>query len=197
MALQVWLPLNGDLENKGSSNIIITNNGATIDDNGKIGKCYSFNSTNIKYVWNNINDLNEMSGSCWVYLTNLSGCQYFFFLGGQGSHLSKLSLEYDAGYLRSHANGSQYNSGLTLTTNIWYHITVTVKNNIIIWYINGEKKKELSISGTFNASNICTLGCRTNNAAGTSYAYYITNNGKLNDVRIYDHCLSAKEVHEI
>lgn len=43
MALQVWLPLNGTLENKGLSNVTVTNNGATVDNNGKIGKCYSFN----------------------------------------------------------------------------------------------------------------------------------------------------------
>jgi hypothetical protein len=41
MALQVWLPLNGTLENKGLSNVTVTNNGATVDNNGKIGKCYS------------------------------------------------------------------------------------------------------------------------------------------------------------
>jgi len=42
MALQVWLPLNGNIKNQGLSNITVTNNGATVNDNGKIGKCYSF-----------------------------------------------------------------------------------------------------------------------------------------------------------
>jgi hypothetical protein len=46
MALRVWLPLNGTLENKGISDVTVTNNGATVDNNGKIGKCYSFNGTN-------------------------------------------------------------------------------------------------------------------------------------------------------
>ena len=40
MSLRVWLPLNGNLENQGLSNVTVTNNGATVDDNGKIGKCY-------------------------------------------------------------------------------------------------------------------------------------------------------------
>jgi len=44
MALQVWLPLKGDLNNQGLSNIIFTNTGVSIDDNGKIGKCYHFNA---------------------------------------------------------------------------------------------------------------------------------------------------------
>jgi len=37
MALQVWLPLNGNLNNQGLSNVTVTNNGATVDNNGKIG----------------------------------------------------------------------------------------------------------------------------------------------------------------
>ena len=45
MSLQVWLPLNGDLKNQGLDDITVTNNGATIDDNGKIGKCYSFDGS--------------------------------------------------------------------------------------------------------------------------------------------------------
>ena len=45
MALQIWLPLNGNLDNNGLSNITVTNYGATVDDNGKIGKCYSFDGT--------------------------------------------------------------------------------------------------------------------------------------------------------
>ena len=45
MGLQVWLPLNGNLNNQGLSNVTVTNNGATVDDNGKIGKCYKYIST--------------------------------------------------------------------------------------------------------------------------------------------------------
>ena len=50
MSLKVWLPLNGNLKNQGSSKIIATNNGATINDNGKIGKCYSFSNTYINLI---------------------------------------------------------------------------------------------------------------------------------------------------
>lgn len=49
MALRVWLPLNGTLENKGISNVTVTNNNVTIDNNGKIGKCYYFNGSSYCY----------------------------------------------------------------------------------------------------------------------------------------------------
>jgi hypothetical protein len=45
MALQVWLPLNGSLRNQGVSGVIATNSGATVDNSGKIGKCYSFDGS--------------------------------------------------------------------------------------------------------------------------------------------------------
>ena len=43
MSLKIWLPLNGTLDNQGLDDVVVTNNGATIDNNGKIGKCYNFN----------------------------------------------------------------------------------------------------------------------------------------------------------
>ena len=46
MSLLVWLPLNGDLHNQGlKGDVTVTNNGATVSDNGKIGKCYEFNGS--------------------------------------------------------------------------------------------------------------------------------------------------------
>lgn len=45
MSLQVWLPLDGDLYNQGLTEAILDNHNATIDNNGKIGKCYSFNGS--------------------------------------------------------------------------------------------------------------------------------------------------------
>ena len=45
MALQIWLPLKGTLENLGCANAVITNNGATSNTAGKIGNCYSFDGS--------------------------------------------------------------------------------------------------------------------------------------------------------
>ena len=46
MGLILWLPLNGTIENQGlDGDAIITNNGATVNNEGKIGKCYAFDGT--------------------------------------------------------------------------------------------------------------------------------------------------------
>ena len=41
MALQIWLPLNGNLNNQGLNTYTISNTGV-IDSLGKIGSCYSY-----------------------------------------------------------------------------------------------------------------------------------------------------------
>ena len=57
MALKVWLPLNGSLENKGLSDTIVVNNNATVDSAGKIGQCYSLASGN--YLGLDANNVNK------------------------------------------------------------------------------------------------------------------------------------------
>jgi hypothetical protein len=44
MGLQIWLPLDGNLENKGLTDVTITANGTVSYANGKIGQCLSCNS---------------------------------------------------------------------------------------------------------------------------------------------------------
>ena len=45
MGLKFWVPLDGDLHNQGCSGVNFTSVGATIDNNGKIGKCYYLPNT--------------------------------------------------------------------------------------------------------------------------------------------------------
>lgn len=71
MALRVWLPLDGNLNNYGISGVTVTNNGATVNNHGKIGKCYSFSASNSAYLqlpqWS-INR-SEMSFCIWAKYT--------------------------------------------------------------------------------------------------------------------------------
>ena len=83
MALLVHLPLTGDLHNQGLANIEVTNNGATVDNNGKIGKCYSFDGTS-KYIslTNPFTNASEISCSIWVKpLTNTSTNEQIMNIG--------------------------------------------------------------------------------------------------------------------
>ena len=66
MALQVWLPLNGDLKNWGLSNVQATNVNATVDNSGKIGKCYAFNGSTSRIAVSGLSLGNIWSCGCWV-----------------------------------------------------------------------------------------------------------------------------------
>jgi hypothetical protein len=81
----------------------------------------------------------------------------------------------------------------TLQLNTWYHLAICVSGSTGYMYINGELKNTISITPK-EASNL-VIGGRSTNAAGTTFTGYT--NAYYNDIRIYDHCLSKKEVHEL
>lgn len=63
MALKVWLPLNGNLNNKGIGTVNISNNGAIVSTEGKIGSCYLFDGND---------DFISLTGDC-LYSTFTGG----------------------------------------------------------------------------------------------------------------------------
>ena len=205
MSLQVWLPLNGNLENKGLSDISVTNNGATINDNGKIGKCYQFGTNKylklIDYasefltydtfslsVWFKCTAQNTahpgsalISGGNWNASSNLLNLALGYF---SSDHYTKILISGSGLW----SNGYSYNFYL----NTWYNIVLTSGNGAMRVYVNGEL-----IGDTYAAFTPTTLEqswvC-IGNGTYTQAFHFI---GLMNDVRIYDHCLSLKEVKEI
>lgn len=198
MSLKVWLPLDGDLRNLGCSNIEVTNNGATIDNNGKIGKCYSFTSG--KYLQSAIPTnlkTKAISYTCWIYVTswNNSYDAFMSIANGTGWNTSRATLcrNNTASTLTWNiADGStsvRVNSITAINLNTWYHVACTYDGTNLKIYINGNLDNSIS-------STLSIIYAGTFNIGGWSGNNYPIN-GKLNDVRIYDHCLSAAEVREI
>lgn len=195
MSLQVWLPLNGDLKNLGVSNITVTNDGATIDNNGKIGKCYSFNGTNNKIIIDNFSVDNEWSYGCWLYsATSTRGWEGVIILNTNGgdSDMQLGLYTYPTGNrIQNTANG-QYNSGISFTYGQWNHFLGTFDGSSLRTYINGVLVNTKAITNGILSRSKLTIGAR---CRGSSYDAFFQ--GKINDIRIYDHCLSAAEVKEI
>lgn len=194
MSLQVWLPLNGDLHNQGLSNITVTNNSATVDNNGKIGKCYSFNGSN-NYLYTPYNFYNNRYSVCaWIYTTSSSATQTI--ICDRTTVGSGFSIFLIGGGIRIDCGGNslQWYTAYTYPINTWFHLTVTYDGNIVYYYINGEfKEKKTQTLASNQWGTTTSIGASQTNGSG--YGNYL--NGKLNDVRIYDHALSAKEVEEI
>ena len=206
MSLQVWLPLNGDLHNQGlKGDTIITNTNAVINNEGKIGKCYSFGTatSRINLSANAMSSFTGEASFCfWIKILSWNTSYATYFQAGMGS---TPWAHYIFGFLRNNANSSccfTISNGTTasnasyltpnLELNTWYHIGLVYKTGHCLIYINGILYKDYttSIVPDFSKITTITLGACNN---GTGYQ----TNCLMNDVRIYDHALSDKEVQEI
>lgn len=204
MSLRVWLPLNGNLDNKGLNGSIATLTGAVaVNNSGKLGKCYQFGTSTgrITLPKETMNDLTECSVSFWVNILGWQTNWDTFFQAGLGTSPWN---SYVFGVLRNQGNflcftigdtstssqGSYKSSDLTLET--WYHLTFIYKEGHCLIYINGELDKDYTttIVPDFSKINYVSIG-QLGNASN-----YQTN-CKMNDFRIYDHALSLKEIKEI
>lgn len=199
MGLRVWLPLNGDLRNNGLDDVTVTNNGAIVDDNGKIGKCYNFNGSN-----SGINISGEIipvlahgdfSVAFWIYSNDLNDRSIYLSTipsSGYGLGIEKTVSE----GLRIYWQGSpDYYPSFMIPDQEWCHIIVVIKNSNCYCYKNGILTA-FREDGTFSPSrltatwNYAMLGrdLRTGNTVLK---------GKINDFRWYDHALSLKEIKDI
>lgn len=195
MALQVWLPLNGDIENQGVSDISVTNVGATVSSAGKIGQCYYFNGSS-QYLQFNKSLPNlycgDFSWALWVKPTDDSRGILISEYSSAGS--SNVALELLANrQIRVYWDASpDWSTGVYIDSNVWSHVTVTKSENLLKVYVNGE----LKVTGNYTLSDKTSsskIRIGDDYRGGTAVSYQ----GYLNDVRIYNHCLSSKEVKEI
>ena len=199
MALRVWLPLTGTLENKGISNVTVTNNGATINVNGKIGSCYAFNGNNyyISLVGQQLFDCfkgeaQPFSICMWVY--HADSRRAILFGDWSLSNSIGFNIELYTGHgVRFYWSGSpDYNTTLNVGASTWNHIAITYDGTKLRSYLNGllTATRDGVLAARSKTAGEFRLG-RDSRTTDTAL------NGYLNDVRIYDHCLSAAEVKEI
>lgn len=195
MSLRVWLPLNGTLDNQGLDDVVVTNNGATVDNNGKIGKCYNFDGSNNYISFPYSFPSGDWSYSIWFYTTStdtqtLGCCRNGVGLGFSVFLISnKVRIDGIIGN-----DNQQWTTAYTYLTNTWINLIVTSKNGLIKYYINGEYQtsKTVTVNNT-KLGNLFSIGA--SQANGSSLGNYFK--GKINDVRIYDHALSLFEVKQI
>lgn len=195
MALQIWLPLNDNLDNQGLTNVTVTNNGTTIDNNGKLGKCYKFYESGAKITNTLSSSVTSAVGtmSCWVKFNSFpsSGAWYCLMqlgtIGGFANCRLGLYMQYQTGIVVC-INASSDNNLYThsLNTNQWYHLCTTFDGTIVRLYIDGIEvwNKTASIGSYKGAASTLFIG-------GTNNYYF---KGYMNDVRYYSTALSPKEV---
>lgn len=194
MSLLVWLPLNGSLENKGIEGNGLINNGAVVNNSGKIGKCYYNNGTNSNLKIP-IKTSKTMTFMLWIKIpfdpTTISGFKHIIDCrdGGVGYE----PLVFMPTYLKFFNSSknllfSEYND----FKDKWHHIATTINANTkeTKLFIDGELKViATSNESSENALGYAVIGSRYSNE------YYIEE--YINDIRIYDECLSKEQIHQI
>lgn len=198
MSLRVWLPLNGDLKNQGLDDVTVINNGATVNSSGKIGSCYYFDGSDDYISLGNISNYftgNNFSISFWIKSLENTTRGVVFSSYGLSSTANFFSLEINSGTVTNNSlrfdwvgSDIYYTDANSITYNIWLHIAITYDGTYIKTYQNGILIKNVTktLAG-ITTGNTYYLG-RDNRTGSTSF------NGYLNDFRVYDHCLSPKEV---
>ncbi len=197
MSLQVWLPLNGDIKNRGLSGYEMSVSASpSYTDSGKIGRAIStgafyLKGNQIDKIFNNT----ELSISFWIYphsntnggilfgndaMSTNGGRKFSIFLYPTVNDLH-LSWQNETGtvtFINKVCEG-------VFPSNQWTHCCITYRNPDCYIYINGILID--TRSGVSNSSSFTYDTTILNNAS----------NRYVNDLRIYNHCLSAKEVKEI
>lgn len=199
MSLRVWLPLTGDLRNNGLSTTTITNNGAVVNDNGKIGKCYSFATSAYLLGTQNFltNSTSDWTFCCWMKLNATTQGQCLFSCRTVVNTTGIAIFYYGSQWLIDDGGRWQFTPTNTIVANTWYHICVVRRRGVGVYlYVNGSL--DSSTTETHAPISVCT----THYAIGSSQTSSTAAsgnplNGYLNDVRIYDHALSVKEIKEI
>lgn len=129
--------------------------------------------------------------AAWVYPTadTTSAHQYIVGMNTSTSNDFLGVLCYYQNKFGVRIKGTTYSAPTTSAHNVWYHVTAIYNNTILKLYINGILIQTWNSTITPVSASTIYVGMR-----GGGFGYF---NGLINDVRIYDHALSDKEVEEI
>lgn len=191
MSLVVWLPLTKDLRQQGLSDIIPINNGGVTysSTGGKLGGCYIFDGVDDAITIGNLSTLvtDNFSFACWFYHDDTwSSKNYETIFGGpSGFELETKNGSTQSPVIRAYSWGG---STFTYELNKWNHLVMTRTSSETKFYLNGE----LKLTGT--AGTIPSGNYFIGSWSSTTSQNF---KGKVNDVRIYDHCISPMEVKEL
>ena len=190
MALVAWYPLINNLINNGIG-AVTTSGTPTFSSGGKLGNCMTGND--VSFTVPSLTNSKVWSICFWGYVVSsqiTSNWTLLVRVRDNGSHFrfEACPSSYANGiYCYSTHNNASYaicTGGMSAPTggfyDQWCHVCVTSDGTTISGYYNGQLRSTWAYNGTGAITGIFDL---TNNAKC-----------KKNDLRIYDHCLSPKEV---
>lgn len=190
--LCLWLPFtDGTTKNYGLTNMDVVDHGTSVYDQGKLGKCRSFVGNGYLQLSNAFGIESGKDFSCCYWIKEISN-----------NILSKFRVVYQCGNLIIGHYGNKFDiysiTGNTLDlayvcdTTEWVHCCMTYQssNNTVTIYINGVK---CSTSQPKNLTGLSDTTALIGKRSSETYLF----EGYLNDFRIYNTCLSLRQIKEI
>lgn len=210
MSLQLWLPLVRNLNNQGLSSSVISSvgSGVSLNDNGKLGKCYYFDGTTNGYMLTDFSTnvgIGDFSIALWVKIPTITSGSYFTICSSKGQSGASAGLGIYWNYsqkkfLWSTSDGTateiwQADAVDTIVYDKWIHLVMVRESADAkhgYFYINGIRYELASVPAIRNitASTATLYLGKISNGAYPLKMY-------LNDFRFYNHALSTKEIKEI
>src|SRR6056297_3128980 len=200
MSLVGWWPLEGSHEPK-IGEFSSYEQGNVQYSSGKIGDCYDNtgdNGTGIELVRHDqfVPYENYYSFSLWFKSTSTSG-------GGGERIISRDASEYPTIVIRQDESSPQNirfyeateTDATTVSVNEWHHLafTIDVERNNSQLFVDGDLVGTGGYNGDTSARPY-VLGGNTEGDGDISGSHF---KGKIDDVRLYDHILSEKEIQQL
>lgn len=190
-------------DSHGSNNGIIS--GASYTSSGKINGCYDFDGSDYIYVTSNssMNIGGDFTASCWVYLTSygtigwtgimgkLSTRDYYEFAVRYCTSLDLIAVGARDDTTLTYGTTTRVSTNLPL--NQWNHIVARRKvGDTFDLHINNIK-----IAQERTTSEIVNIGNTGGNFNMMSFGYLYNSPGKIDEVALWDRCLSTDEIEEL
>ena len=199
MSLQIWLPLNGDLTQQGLSNVIASGT-LTYSDSGKIGKCANVDSGHVLTIPYSSGAAYDFSFSFWIKIPTAmnSNTDWETMLDFRAmntvnsTNITTIAMGFAPYHqVKIYSDSNHQHSWRIPTYDVWEHWSIvhhsTASSSNIKLYINGV------LDGSYDTSHPLILQ-NGNIYIGNGV---LVGSFALNDFRVYDHALSAKEVKDL
>ena len=200
-------PLNGNTDDYSAYGNDLINNGAVIDNNGKIGKCYSCNDlADYFYSLNDVDLGGNISMFGWFFISSISDTTMsgiftnhdYTVNANIGMNVYIVGTQYkltcSIGYMNETREYNLKLGNSLLDYNKWYNLGIIYdrNNDTIRFYVNGVEDGSWILSSKVkNLPRKIVISRWSVNYDG----YKVL--GKFNDLRIYNKVLSTKEIKEI
>ena len=197
MGLIAWYPLIKDTKNYGLDSTPLSVMGSVPFNDGKLGKSATFTGNCANCLYRTaVLPTKNFSITFW-FKASQSSLQQHIVCQGRDYSVYGIAAQANSNILTLRYGTNSSSNITTITYDIWYHVGIVYAESGIEIYLNGVLFKTVGyVEANYQeASNTFTIG-------KMSYSYttttnYFPLNGQVNDVRIWDECISGREIYEI